>query len=204
MIVSLGPCTSTNQSQTYGMTMQKRQLSDVFKKIDRNGPIPTSRSDLGPCWQWLGTYNERRRMPEWSCNGQKYIPYRVTWELINGKPWPAGLIVLHECDNRRCCNPAHYRPGTVAQNNAEKEDRERDNGMSHRDVRIIRFLLGLSVARRAIAELMEVSVSTVHAVASGQNHSRTKSHEGSDSEGQATDHRATREGKEGGDSGGLE
>lgn len=150
-----------------------RQLIDVFQKIDRNGPVPKHRPDLGPCWTWLGTYNERRRMPEWHFNGEKLIPYRVTWELINGTPWPNDLIVLHWCDNRRCCNPSHYRPGTIAQNNAEKEERERAGGMSHRDVRIVRFLLELGIARKAIATLMECSVSTIHAIAVKQNHKRT-------------------------------
>lgn len=154
--------------------MSKRQLIDVFKKIDRNGPIPTSRPDLGPCWQWLGPYNERRRMPEWHCNGEKLIPYRVTWELVNGRPWPVGSIALHQCDNRRCCNPGHFNPGTVAQNNAEKELRERDNGMVHRDVRIVRFLLAYSISRKVIAELMECSISTIHAIATKQNHARTE------------------------------
>jgi hypothetical protein len=153
--------------------MPKRQLVDIFKKIDRKGPIPISRSDLGPCWIWLGTYNERRRMPEWYCAGERLIPYRVTWELIKGEPWPNNYIALHQCDNRKCCNPGHYHPGTVAQNNAEKEIRERDNGMGHRDVRIVRFLIDYGVTRKVIATLMEVSVSTIHAIATGQNHSRT-------------------------------
>lgn len=155
--------------------MPKRQLIDVFKQIDRNGPVSSHRPDLGPCWNWLGPYNERRRMPEFNCGGQKLIPYRVTWELINGQPWPQGSIALHACDNRRCCNPSHYSPGSVAQNNAEKEERERDNGMSHRDVRIVRFLISMAVSRKAIATLLEVSVSTIHAIASGQNHARTDS-----------------------------
>lgn len=153
--------------------MPKRKLLDIFKLINRNGPIHPTKPELGACWIYTGPYNERRRMPEYNCDGEKLIPYRVVWELVKGEPWPNGLIALHSCDNRRCCNPDHFGPGSIAQNNAEKEIRERDSGMSHRDVRIVRFLIGTGVSRKAVAALMEVSISTIHAIATGQNHSRT-------------------------------
>jgi hypothetical protein len=113
-------------------------------------------------------------MPEWTFDGKKLVPYRVTWELITGKMWPDGLIALHSCDNRKCCNPEHYEPGTIAENNADKELRGQAGGLSHRDVRIIRFLLVSSVPRKTIAELLEVSVSTINAIAQGKAHVRTE------------------------------
>jgi hypothetical protein len=113
-------------------------------------------------------------MPEWQFEGKKLIPYRVVWELIEGKPWPDGLIALHSCDNRKCCNTKHYSPGTIAENNADKELRGQAGGLSHRDVRIIRFLISLSIARSGIADLMEVSVSTVNGIAQGRTHVRTE------------------------------
>lgn len=44
---------------------------------------------------------------------------RVVWELTNG-PIPAGIHILHRCDNPPCCNPVHLFQGTNADNVADK------------------------------------------------------------------------------------
>jgi hypothetical protein len=31
------------------------QLAKLFSRIDFNGPLPTTRPELGPCWIWLGS-----------------------------------------------------------------------------------------------------------------------------------------------------
>lgn len=52
------------------------------------------------------------------------LAHRVAWELTNG-PIPKGKSLCHTCDTRypvgdttyrRCCNPAHARPGTAFMN----------------------------------------------------------------------------------------
>jgi hypothetical protein len=69
----------------------------------------------------------RRRRWDWTAGtsadgygklkvGGKWLyAHRVAWEITHG-PIPAGLLVLHRCDRRRCCNPAHLFLGTVQDN----------------------------------------------------------------------------------------
>ena len=41
--------------------------------------------------------------------------HRIAFMLVKGAI-PDGLDVLHRCDVRRCCNPAHHFPGTKQDN----------------------------------------------------------------------------------------
>lgn len=70
--------------------------------------------------------------------------HRVAYELARG-PIPAGLIVRHTCDNRRCCNPAHLLLGTHADNSADLVRRGRHprksgalHGEAHPNARLTR------------------------------------------------------------------
>src|SRR5687768_7640815 len=84
-----------------------RPLAERFwTKVDRNGPVPEHRIELGPCWVWVAgryTWGYGR----FSVSRQRSEPaHRIAWELTFG-PIPAGLWVLHHCDNPPCVRPSH-------------------------------------------------------------------------------------------------
>jgi hypothetical protein len=60
--------------------------------------------------------------------GRLRVAHRVVWELAHG-PIPAGMLVLHSCDNPSCIAIEHLHVGTAKDNAQEKIARRRfDNG----------------------------------------------------------------------------
>lgn len=66
------------------------------------------------CWRWLGAksshgYGSAKAL------GKNARAHRVAYALANG-PIPPGVVVMHSCDNPRCCNPAHLSLGSQSSN----------------------------------------------------------------------------------------
>jgi hypothetical protein len=66
------------------------------------------------CWIWTALTNEDGYGRFWS-KGSHVYAHRFAWQLVNGEI-PAGMKVLHSCDNPPCCNPAHLSLGTQLEN----------------------------------------------------------------------------------------
>lgn len=56
--------------------------------------------------------------------GRRTTAHRAAWEAAHG-PIPAGLFVLHHCDNRACSNLEHLYLGTHADNMRDVRERGR-------------------------------------------------------------------------------
>jgi hypothetical protein len=89
-----------------------------WKKVDRRGERE--------CWSWTAARNSCGYGSFW--DGRAVVQAsRFSWQLENG-PIPAGLYVLHSCDNPPCVNPAHLFLGTQGDNVADRKAKGRRGG----------------------------------------------------------------------------
>lgn len=109
----------------YYARMQWRKRNGVRQRRKPTYPEFWSRVAVGEpdeCWPWLD--NRRNGYGRVVWEGKLLSAHRVAWTLTNG-PIPPGLLILHSCDNRPCCNPRHLRPGTGVENMGDAVSRGR-------------------------------------------------------------------------------
>jgi hypothetical protein len=85
------------------------------------------------CWVWAGAVG--RGGYGNTFQGGRYVnAHRVAYGLSKG-PIPRGLSVLHSCDRKLCCNPAHLSVGTHADNMRDKTSRGRQGNQYKRGIK---------------------------------------------------------------------
>ena len=80
------------------------------------------------CWPWTGAIN-KSGYGSYGVGGVIRTASRVAYELANG-PIPTGkgyhgIVVMHSCDNRKCCNPRHLSLGSQSDNNQDRDKKRR-------------------------------------------------------------------------------
>jgi hypothetical protein len=79
------------------------------------------------CWIW-GRHPTNYGVIQWRDGAGKLCSiaaHRLAWLVGNRKTIPANTLVLHGCDVPPCCNPAHLRLGTHADNQRDAVRRGR-------------------------------------------------------------------------------
>jgi hypothetical protein len=156
-----------------------RTLSErLWSRTIKRGPAE--------CWEWQG-----HRGPAGHGQIQSGLPdrrvigaHRAAWMLTNGEI-PAGLHVLHKCDNPPCCNPAHLFLGTQADNNADCRSKRRsvhfvapncfprgENShlakITDQETREIIASVRAFIPRKMIAEVYGITVSAISKIITGK------------------------------------
>jgi len=135
-------------------------------------------SGLGACWPWTGSLHTLG-YGHVGIEGKLQKAHRVAWALANNDGMLPDMCVLHTCDNRRCCNPAHLWLGTQADNMADMKAKGRRkniglgsaNGravLNEDDVQVIRQRLRSGESQQRIADAYGVYQTTISGIKIGR------------------------------------
>jgi HNH endonuclease len=96
------------------MRPQRNSTEQFWAKVDKDGPIPAFRPDLGPCWLWTAGIDEKGYGRFW-INGRRWRAHRWAYEQKHG-PIPEGLEPDHLCRIRACVRDNHIEVVTHREN----------------------------------------------------------------------------------------
>lgn len=132
----------------------------------------------GDCWEWQRSVTGKGYgQVKW--NDKKVSAHRLAAFLsglvdspIASKDRKSGGLVLHECDNRKCCRPDHLFVGTQSQNMQDMHSKNRHparhgetNGhakLSNEQAELIRKMYATGDwTQQKLADLMGVCQTTV-------------------------------------------
>jgi hypothetical protein len=109
---------------------------------------------------------------------KKIRAHRFSWELHHG-PIPEGILVLHECDNRKCCNPDHLFLGDDGVNSRDCVAKGRHASQNckagHKITRPMALTMRVLYARgwhscADLAVIYSVDEETVRRIVKGMSH----------------------------------
>lgn len=137
-------------------------IARFWSRVDKRGP--------DECWDWIGLrlksgYGRLGR-------GGKILAHRMSYELAHGVGSAAGMVVRHRCDRPQCVAPHCLVLGTVADNAADRVERNRGAKGSRHSAALLnealaREIVASTESNVAIAKRLGVSRACVYDVRRG-------------------------------------
>lgn len=81
-------------------------------------------ADDNQCWLWTG-FCHPKGYGYFKLNRRNYRVHRIAWSYPD-YVIPNGMMVLHSCDVRNCCNPKHLFIGTHQDNMDDMKAKKRE------------------------------------------------------------------------------
>jgi predicted DNA-binding protein (UPF0251 family) len=97
-----------------------------WSQVDKDGPVPSHRPELGPCWVWTGVTANGGYGWIGRVDVREYA-HRIASIFTDG-PLPRGVKILHACDNPPCVR--HLSRGTQADNMRDMNQKGRNGATS--------------------------------------------------------------------------
>lgn len=95
--------------------MDERSAEKRFwVKVNKDGPTPKSRPDIGPCWVWTGA-KSREGYGRFRVEHRLLMAHRWSYETNKG-PIPRGMMLDHLCRNPSCVNHKHLEAVSPREN----------------------------------------------------------------------------------------
>lgn len=128
---------------------------------------------MDECWEWQAA-KDGHGYGAISADGARRTlqAHRVSYELANGLI-PAGMHVLHRCDNPSCVNPGHLFTGTHADNMRDMGAKGRLTHRKKLTVDEVRAICEPTGSTRAIARKVGVSADSVRRTKARMAEART-------------------------------
>lgn len=120
-------CSATSYARGFCVTHYRRMLERgttddpnpptfeqrFWAKVNKDGPTPHQRPELGPCWVWTASLGKDGygHIHNRGAEPQTMSAHRAAY-IIEVGPIPDGLELDHLCLNQRCVNPKHLEPVT--------------------------------------------------------------------------------------------
>ncbi len=148
-------------------------LDRFWSKVDKDGPVPAHRPELGPCWVWRPPGDKDGYGVFWDTVKSRKA-HRASWEIHFGLILD-GMCVLHKCDNTACVRPEHLFLGTVGDNQRDmvakgrslRGERNCKAKLDEFSVRLIRRLLKRGLSQAMLGRVFGVTKHAIHRIKTG-------------------------------------